>query len=256
MFEPIEINGSDGTGNGLALTDSVQVGRWIADAGLDAIEVSGGPMPMVPKIDAEEKEGYFRPQAKTFKDSLDIPVMLVGGVRSLNVAEKILEDGVADLISMARPFIREPNLINRWQEGDESKTKCISCATGVWWRVDKATALPVTRNGNNRNPQEVFSSVTIYGNLLLSIYFPDFDLYDEDNRLSTPAIPVALTCLIVELILKYAFHLRAYRLHICAISCARDLFPIPLVPAIWSKNKLFFSLCLIFKCIHPFELAG
>jgi 2,4-dienoyl-CoA reductase-like NADH-dependent reductase (Old Yellow Enzyme family) len=78
-------------------------------------------------IDKEEKEAYFAPYAKALKEQVAIPVMLVGGLRSLSVAEKIVEDGIADYISMSRPFIREPELIKRWQNGDLEKAKCVSC---------------------------------------------------------------------------------------------------------------------------------
>jgi len=43
------------------------------------------------------------------------------------VAEKLLREGVADYISMSRPLIREPGLINRWKAGDLRKAACISC---------------------------------------------------------------------------------------------------------------------------------
>lgn len=123
----MKLNGVDGTDDGLILEASVQVGKLMAEAGLDAIEVSGGPIPMLPNISSEDKEAYYSPMSKTFKDALDIPVMLIGGIRSLNVAERLLEDRAADMIFFSRPLIREPALINRWKAGDESKAKCISC---------------------------------------------------------------------------------------------------------------------------------
>ena len=55
-----------------------------------------------------------------------MPLVLVGGLRSFEVAEKILAEGTADYISMSRPLIREPNLINRWKEGDLRKAECKS----------------------------------------------------------------------------------------------------------------------------------
>jgi 2,4-dienoyl-CoA reductase-like NADH-dependent reductase (Old Yellow Enzyme family) len=50
----------------------------------------------------------------------------VGGNRSFHVAERILQEGVADYISMSRPLIREPHLINRWKAGDLTKSACVS----------------------------------------------------------------------------------------------------------------------------------
>ena len=57
---------------------------------------------------------------------MNVPLILVGGIRSFHVAERLVEQGVADYISMSRPFIREPDLINRWRSGDLNKAKCIS----------------------------------------------------------------------------------------------------------------------------------
>ncbi|MCS7278643.1 MAG: hypothetical protein NZ530_01110 [Thermodesulfobacteriaceae bacterium] len=57
-----------------------------------------------------------------------VPVGLVGGIRSFEVASELLEKGYADLISFSRPFICEPQLIRRWKEGDLRKAQCISCS--------------------------------------------------------------------------------------------------------------------------------
>lgn len=128
----IKLNCSDFTDNGLTLEDSLQVGRMLAGIGLDAIELSGGLLTnskLSPRrfgIKTEEDEAYFREEARHFKNATDIPLILVGGMRSFSVAERLVEDGVADYISMSRPLIREPNLINRWKSGDRSKAKCIS----------------------------------------------------------------------------------------------------------------------------------
>lgn len=128
----VKVNCEDFIDGGLQLPEAVQIGRLLQDAGIDAIEVSGGTIvsgkysPVRTKINKEEKEAYFRAGAKAFKAALDIPIFLVGGIRSLSLAEKLFEEGVADYFSMARPFIREPNLIGRWQSGDRSKATCLS----------------------------------------------------------------------------------------------------------------------------------
>jgi 2,4-dienoyl-CoA reductase-like NADH-dependent reductase (Old Yellow Enzyme family) len=41
--------------------------------------------------------------------------------------EEIFDAGDADFFSMARPLIREPDLVRRWASGDRSKAACISC---------------------------------------------------------------------------------------------------------------------------------
>ncbi|NLX90815.1 MAG: NADH:flavin oxidoreductase [Firmicutes bacterium] len=128
----IKLNCSDFADNGLTANESLQVARMLAAAGLSAIELSGGLLtssdlsPSRVKIKNEEDEAYFREQAQNFKH-IHIPLILVGGIRSFSVAERLVEDGVADYISMSRPLIREPGLINRWKSGNISRAECISC---------------------------------------------------------------------------------------------------------------------------------
>ena len=62
----------------------------------------------------------------TLHPSLYLALILVGGIRSLETAERLLNDGYADYISICRPFVREPDLIKRWASGDRRKSTCIS----------------------------------------------------------------------------------------------------------------------------------
>ena len=56
-----------------------------------------------------------------------VPLILVGGVRTLAEMEGVLADGKADLLSLSRPFIREPFLVKRLQSGQATEAACISC---------------------------------------------------------------------------------------------------------------------------------
>ena len=110
----VKLNSRDFAENGLSLADSVRVGVMLNDNGIDAIELSGGlhisgKMGAIRTgIKSEADEAYFREGAKTFKEKVRVPLILVGGIRSFQVAERLVEQGVADYISMSRPFIREP----------------------------------------------------------------------------------------------------------------------------------------------------
>ena len=50
----------------------------------------------------------------------------MGGIRSLPVAEGLVAEGVCDFIAMSRPFIRKPDLVQRWQSGDRRMAACAS----------------------------------------------------------------------------------------------------------------------------------
>jgi 2,4-dienoyl-CoA reductase-like NADH-dependent reductase (Old Yellow Enzyme family) len=128
----VKLNSQDFLEGGLRLEDSVKIGGWLQEDGIDAIELSGGTLksgPLSPSrsdITTEEHEAYFVDGAKAFKKKVTVPLLLVGGIRSWPVAERIIEQGIADYISMSRPFIREPGLIRRWQGGDLRPAFCLS----------------------------------------------------------------------------------------------------------------------------------
>jgi len=128
----IKLNGSDNLAGGLTIKDAVYAAEALDRSGIDCIEVSGGTpasgnqSPARMKINTPEKEAYNLSLAQQFRAAVKCPIMVVGGFRSLEVAEKTIQES-ADYISMARPFIREPGLAKRWQKGDRSPARCISC---------------------------------------------------------------------------------------------------------------------------------
>lgn len=129
----IKMNFNDFIDGGLEVDDAVKIAEIITQAGIDCIEVSGGTQSeskghiAVKGIIKKEQEAYFSTYAKSLKEHVSIPVILVGGHRTPDVMAKVLEDGSADFISMSRPLIREPGLIKRWKNGKLGKAKCISC---------------------------------------------------------------------------------------------------------------------------------
>jgi 2,4-dienoyl-CoA reductase-like NADH-dependent reductase (Old Yellow Enzyme family) len=128
----VKLNSADYIEGGLELEDALQIGEWLEQAGIDAIEVSGGTVvskalsPSRTRINRPEREAYFRQAAQQFKQRLQVPIILVGGIRSFALAELLLEDKVADYFAMSRPLIREPGLVKRWREGDRRTSTCVS----------------------------------------------------------------------------------------------------------------------------------
>jgi 2,4-dienoyl-CoA reductase-like NADH-dependent reductase (Old Yellow Enzyme family) len=70
---------------------------------------------------------YNVSSAEKIKKNLDIPVIVVGGIRKLTDIEHIIETRGIDFISMCRPFIIEPNIVNKFQERKAIESKCIDC---------------------------------------------------------------------------------------------------------------------------------
>jgi len=117
---------------GLAIEESVQIAKTLSDAGIDAIETSGGMYESIEgqgaarKVQSIDEEAYFAPNATKIKQVVNVPVILVGGLLSTSVMEEVIQEGVADFVSLSRPLIREPDLPNKIKSGKE-KADCISC---------------------------------------------------------------------------------------------------------------------------------
>lgn len=129
----IKMNSQDFVEGGLSVEEMVEVAAMLQSEGIDAIELSGGAhhsgkyMPLrVGSLELPEDEVYYRYEASRYREKIRVPLMLVGGIRSYQVAEKIIREGLTDYVSLARPFIREPELINRWKSGDLRKALCKS----------------------------------------------------------------------------------------------------------------------------------
>ena len=131
----IKLNSDDFIEGGFTPSEMVQVSAMLESAGIDAVELSGGTglkiskysSSRVSKSDSKEDEVYYLDAAKLYKRKISVPLILVGGIRSYELAKELVEKELTDYISLCRPLIREPNLIKRWQEGDIKKAKCISC---------------------------------------------------------------------------------------------------------------------------------
>ncbi len=127
-----KLNSTDYLPGGLEIDEAREVARLLAADGMDGLEVSGGSAEsgrgsMWPGLRNKEEEGYFVPAAALIKGAISIPVIGLGGLRSLEVMEEMVATGKADMISMSRPFIREPDLIAKFERGQTSAASCISC---------------------------------------------------------------------------------------------------------------------------------
>ncbi len=123
----IKFGVQDDLEGGLLLSEGVETAREMTKAGLEAIEVSAGfGSPVQTTSESEPERAYFRERAAAVKHAVNVPVILVGGIRSPQLAQSIIDSGDADMISMSRPLIREPDLVNRWQK-ETKAAKCISC---------------------------------------------------------------------------------------------------------------------------------
>lgn len=142
----VKINTTDFLPGGMDTKEAGRSAEILEKIGFAAIETSGGmweavtqgqeelgwPPVILPEsrteIRSKDQEAYFLPAAKTLKETINCPIMLVGGLKSFDRIEQILESGSADFVSLSRPLIRQPDLPNLWLSGSgPNRAECISC---------------------------------------------------------------------------------------------------------------------------------
>lgn len=130
----IKIGVEDGLPDGLRFEEGKEAARFLAEWGYDALEISLGlrgkgyeNSEFQVKVNARDREAYFRRWSREIRSQVRVPVIMVGGLRSFGVMEEVVRGMDADFVSLSRPLIREPDIINRWKKDRNYKGKCISC---------------------------------------------------------------------------------------------------------------------------------
>ena len=130
----IKINCEDFMDDGATNEDMMWVCKKLSNEGIDLIEISGGNATSRRNegvirggIDSIEKEGYFKDFAIKLAEEVSTPISLIGGHRTFKSVDALLKESKISYISLARPLLREPDLIEQWKIDSEKKSKCISC---------------------------------------------------------------------------------------------------------------------------------
>lgn len=163
----------DGDKNGMRIEDAIKIAILFQEAGGDAIEVSCGgihdgfssvrmreiPTEAIVNMMAAFKQmsafkktllklaipflvkkntptfNYNVTASEKIKAEVDIPVIVVGGIRTLEDIEAIIGQRKADYVALCRPFIIEPDIVNKFAAGKQKESRCINCGyclLGAW----------------------------------------------------------------------------------------------------------------------------
>jgi 2,4-dienoyl-CoA reductase-like NADH-dependent reductase (Old Yellow Enzyme family) len=130
----MKIGVKDGFPEGLSLAEGIQATSMLEKLGINVLEISQGlrgqgyeNSEFRTRIDRISREAYFLDWCKAIRLQVDLPLILVGGLRSFKLIEKIVERNEADLIALSRPLIRKPSLINDWGNENRDRSTCVSC---------------------------------------------------------------------------------------------------------------------------------
>ena len=127
-----KLNATDFLEGGLGLDESTAIAGILEAEGLDGVEISGGMSEagqgsVWKGLRKRDKEGFFLQDAARIKKSLSIPVFGLGGLRTYSVMERAVSTGQVDMISLCRPLIQDPALVNKFRTGKTHMSECISC---------------------------------------------------------------------------------------------------------------------------------
>jgi 2,4-dienoyl-CoA reductase-like NADH-dependent reductase (Old Yellow Enzyme family) len=130
----IKIGVQDGFPGGLEFNEGKQAARLLAGLGYNALEISQGlrgpgyeNTEFKTNIQDVGHEAYYRHWCREINKEVDVPVILVGGLRTFKLMEEIVQNDESDFVSLSRPFIREPDILNKWKGDHSYRARCISC---------------------------------------------------------------------------------------------------------------------------------
>lgn len=116
----VKLNSADFQRGGFSPADAQAVVAMLAPLGVDLVELSGGsyeaPAMMGSARDERTlaREAYFLEFARDIADAATMPLMVTGGIRRLEVAQKVIDSGVA-MVGVATALAIEPNLPRNWR---------------------------------------------------------------------------------------------------------------------------------------------
>ncbi|WP_454967760.1 NADH:flavin oxidoreductase/NADH oxidase family protein [Gemella sanguinis] len=130
----IKINSTDFKEDGLTEEDSLETIVELANLGLDFVEISGGTYErpaMMGATSTSSNKVFFAEYSKKLKQKIDIPVIVTGGIRSINAMNTLLNDNTTDFIGIARPLTIDPNIPNKIKQGIYTIVETTRVSTGV-----------------------------------------------------------------------------------------------------------------------------
>ena len=125
-----KISAEDYVEDGVTLEESIQFCKWLEEAGIDAIEVSGGTGEVWEHTCAPTHFPYGNlvHLADAIKAEVNVPIIAVGAINEPAFAEQILQDGKADFVALCRAITADPDWANKAAAGRPEEIRpCIRC---------------------------------------------------------------------------------------------------------------------------------
>ncbi|MCL1089682.1 NADPH-dependent 2,4-dienoyl-CoA reductase [Shewanella profunda] len=115
--------------NGSTWDEVVQLAKWLEQAGVSIINTGiGWHEARIPTIATSVPRGAFAWVTEKLKASVSIPLIATNRINTPEIGEQIIASGQADMVSMARPFLADPEFVNKAAANTpELINTCIGC---------------------------------------------------------------------------------------------------------------------------------
>ena len=159
----VKLNSADFQKRGFSKEDSTEVAHWLAQRGLDLIEISGGTYEQMANFgdkgelseakaeSTRRREAYFLEYARDMRAAVqDMPLMITGGFRTPGLMREVVASGEVDVVGIARPFCVEPDLAAKILAGSKeplpTEEKSLRLGGGILGRASSVHSIR-TLNG-------------------------------------------------------------------------------------------------------------
>ena len=139
---------------GIDEADAVQFAQWLVEDGVDMLHVAqanhtGNMADTIPPMGVQPY-GFFVKIAGDIKKAVNVPVSAVGRIVDAEMAERVIESGMADMVAMGRPLLSDPDWGTKIAAGKACDIRrCISCNKGCTDAIQNRQFLSCVLNAEN-----------------------------------------------------------------------------------------------------------
>lgn len=139
---------------GIDEVDAVQFAQWLVEDGVDMLHVAqanhtGNMADTIPPMGVQPY-GFFVKIAGDIKKAVNVPVSAVGRIVDAEMAERVIESGMADMVAVGRPLLADPDWGTKIAAGKACDIRrCISCNKGCTDAIQNRQFLSCVLNAEN-----------------------------------------------------------------------------------------------------------
>ena len=139
---------------GIDQADAVQFAQWLVEDGVDMLHVAqanhtGNMADTIPPMGVQPY-GFFVEIAGEIKKNVNVPVSAVGRIVDAEMAERVIESGMADIVALGRPLLADPDWGEKIAAGKGCDIRrCISCNKGCTDAIQNRQFISCVLNAEN-----------------------------------------------------------------------------------------------------------